>query len=481
MGRYESGRRMKPQEIPKPLYADGKGSTGSKPWIPIAGLPLDLQLTALRSPGLVMGNVRVRVRVAPTWLQSVAASVALIALIAVFTTSDKKGFGSFTRAAGLLGGGALGGIVLAWRRALGFRPAAGRKLLIGPASLVLVEARSVWVIPAEELVSEWNSIHHRSELIYRSDFMDSEWNERLGRVIKLATASEALRDSDRFRKAAAQAVPISRLSLLWTSHEPQIVAAGLALSAALFLEAGPLHARGVEVQESSAAAAALGKLESNVDVGRERAIRLVTMQVEATTARKVRAELLDDALTKSEGAARAFLVKYPVDELLHEERARVMRRLSEFCAARFSMPKFDSPSNHLLRVVLRLACESADGGVHYTTAGDSSADVAQLFMAALATSAAKLSSQVSTLEAMPLDPNAPGIPAAQSAAGVPSVRLAMRSLGPEREISHVGRVQEWHFDVVPVDALDVPIVGADFHGQWTVNRTQGTIKMAGSN
>jgi hypothetical protein len=252
---------------------------------------------------------------------------------------------------------------------------------------------------------------------------------------------------------------------------------GLALSAGVFLEAGPLHARGLATQATLAATQELTRLWDEVDAGRDQAFSRVSRQVTAAAARNERTRMLDAALGATDVEARLFLAKYPVDEA----RPGVNRRLAQLCAAKVPTPRFDAPRNRALRALLRVGCASADGFVRYTTTGDSKADVAQIFMKELTEKAAKLSVQYLFLETKPVDPIAASIAALQSATDIPRVRLAMRALGPEQNVGYAGRTQDWYFDAVVVDAFDAPVAGADYHAQGTVNFSTRTITLPGFN
>lgn len=436
-----------------------RGKAGRAPWIPLAALPLDLQLAVLRTDGPIRGEPSARAHDAPGWLKLAAGITLGTGLITAITTPAAMGFGSIWRAAGLLGGGLLVAVILAWRSALGFRAAGGQQLVLGPASLVVADARCVRIIPAEELTVEWNTIHHGSELICKIAF-DRAWREHLERVVESAVANAGAREGDRFRQAAARARPMSRLAVAWTHREPQIVAAGLALSAGLFLEAGPLHARGVGVRATGVAATALLVLGDQVGTGRERAVDTVTKRVTAAVARRERERMLGDALGKTDAEARLFLAKYPGDEA----RPRVSRRLGDLCAVKVPMPEYDAPRIRALGAIRRGACESVDGStVHYAATGDSNVDTAQTFMEELTASAAKFSPQVIVLKAKLVD---------LSAAHGPYVRLAMRRMGAEQSAGYRERIQVWQFDVVPVDVLDKPVPGVGYHTQETI-KTRG--------
>lgn len=437
-------------------------------WVPISALPVDLQLELKRTryPARRLGPRPIRPP--KPWMMAVGGVGLVMAALHVLTVDDVGAFGSGLRGVGLFGGAALVALFLCGARALGFRSPSGHQVLLGPASVVVADTKAVRVFPAEALTVQKESVLCGSEVVYDFTFdLDSgtsEWSARLRELVAKAKNDESAREEDRYRMAARRARPMSRGAVWWSRRGTQVVALGFALGAAGFAEAGPIEWRGAGNHATNLRARDLLTSTNAASVQRNRAVRAAAAVVHDATERKARERFLKAALEGDSSDARKFLRDYPRAD---EARPRVQARLHEVCANENQEKRFDPPRQRFLRAVMRAACETPSGHLHFTMTGTPDTEVARDFLREVVTDAAQLASAPEP-ELDIADPTPPGGPCAPEAC--PHLRLMMLLLGTSPSTAYYEDEQRWSVDASLIGPDGSPVPNVKYQQRRTITR-----------
>ncbi|WP_437727556.1 hypothetical protein [Sorangium sp. So ce861] len=415
--------------------------------MPIGALPIDLQIEVQQTSSPVRRVGGGKPRKPDATLLVTAAALLAIALGHAWVFDEVSGFESKVRTGSLLGGALLGAYHMARVRAQGFRSWRGQQLVLGSASVVVVDTQSVRVIPGEHLTFANEELKHGNELLYDARADSLRWRNRLRDVLEEARSSAAAGRKDRYRQAARRARMLSLAALWWSRRGTMVIALGAALCAAVFVEAGPLHQRALTRRTQRARASEIATSARALGARRSHDIHAVATAIHEENKRKARDRRLAAASSGGIDEARAFLVAHGNDE----ERPRVQARLRALCAAKLPGGRpGEPPRTRMLRAVLVGACETPDGHVYYTAAGGADAEVAGKVVDAAAADARRL---------------APGTPLHTSptaVVGYPHVRVTTRKIGPGLALRGGRRLQAWAVELTPIDAAGQPVSGATF-------------------
>ncbi|MFT3767165.1 MAG: hypothetical protein QM820_16835 [Minicystis sp.] len=395
-------------------------------------MPVDLQLELLHTE-LPLAKQDPRSRTPNRMFVLLAWITGAVAVLHVFISDDVPAFGSLWRLLGLF----LAIRYLIWRSGLGFRAEAGPQMVLGPASLIIVGPRSARVLPAEKITLVLEQIKFGDEIVGTLDARSDGWAEQLREIAGKAKDDAELRERDRYRRAAER-VPLSPAAAWWSHRETQIVGAALAASAVVFLEAGPLHARGARNQALRTEARGITGVVRGVLRDRDAMVRVVQSLVKAEAERARHEKLLAQAQSGDLEGGRAFLAAYPKDE----QRAEVQQKLYEACAKKVPAKQGEPQRTRMLRALQWSGCATPGFAIQYATSGEGAdARAARSFMQGLADEAAKLANDYQRYRVEPV-----------SADDLPRAGLVMHRLG---------YAQTWRIDVKPLDAAGKPVAGAD--------------------
>lgn len=439
-------------------------------WVPISALPVDLQLELKRTRYPARRLPRRSIQPPKPWMMAVGGIGLVMAALHALTVDDVGGFGSGLRAVGLFGGAALVALFACGARALGFRAPNGHQVVLGPASVVIADTKAVRVFPAEALTVQKESVLCGSEVVYDFTFdLDSgtsEWSARLRELVAKAKNDESAREEDRYRKAAQRARPMSRGAVWWSRRGTQAVALGFALGAAGFAEAGPIEWRGAGNHATNVRSRDLLMSTSAANVQRNRAVRGAAAVVREAAERKARERFLKAALEGDSSDARKFLRDYPKTD---EGRPQVQAQLHKACAKEIPDKRFDPPRLRFLRAVMRAACETPSGHLHFTMAGTPDAEVARDFLREVVSDAAQLVSAPEP-ELDVADPTPPGGPCAPEAC--PHLRLLMLLLGTSPGSGYYEDEQRWSVEASLIGPDAGPVPNVKYQQQRTVTRSR---------
>jgi hypothetical protein len=168
-------------------------------WLPIAELPSTLLLELEAGAVEVRRHPDSRRRYPFALLIPIGVGLLTVGLLGLlFVYRPPFEFGP--RWIPLVAGAAVFGVWLAWRRTPEHRPASGQALVAGPASLVIVDAAAVEVLPAENLALEDGAVRYRDARVH--DGVSDELAAAITEAIERA-ADAGARDADPWRAAAA--------------------------------------------------------------------------------------------------------------------------------------------------------------------------------------------------------------------------------------------------------------------------------------
>ena len=221
--------------------------------VPIALLPIDL-IAELRMSSKI--DVRRAKDSKPggafSWTASLAAGLLALGALEVLTISDAAPFSYSLRWFSLLAGASMLGAYLMWKRQARYRPPRGDGIFVGPTSVVIVREHSVDVIPAEDVVVNSVGVVYQGNTI-DDGFHDKGWIAELEAAIRRGREDAAAREADRYRQAAAKSSDAIVRDDKRARRMPVLVGAAAGLTAALFLEAGPIGAAGAHARETTQA------------------------------------------------------------------------------------------------------------------------------------------------------------------------------------------------------------------------------------
>ena len=213
-----------------------RGSSIETARVPIAVLPLDLQLAVrktLNSGAVPESNTGLGVGL-----------VLMIATLAyAYAQQDTMPFDSSWRMGALFLGIAL--VITHFRRLPSSVTADGRKrYVLGPASIAMLEGDVVRVIPAEDLTLELRGLFYGEELIDSHLSPDSpKFYQQFQQFLANVKANPSLASQDRFRLAAldwiGRGVKYGRAR--WLERWVLLPVFGAAI--VTIIEAGPIHER----------------------------------------------------------------------------------------------------------------------------------------------------------------------------------------------------------------------------------------------
>jgi hypothetical protein len=331
--------------------------------VPVALLPIDA-LAKLRLAARV--DVRRHPQSKPqgrfAWVMPPAIGLLTLGGLETLFVADAGPFGMTLRWLPLLLGGALLGAYLVWKQIPRFAPDRGQGMLLSTASLVLIDAREVEVLPAEQLAITDSGITFAGQLI-DDGFHERVWVDELRAIVARATSDVAARNEDRFRQAAARAVSAPAAGR--AASTPVLVGAGLGLALGLFLEAGPVGARGGSrigdaKSRFTSAIAAAERLSSLVGPRADQGI----VEAEQALAKKKASQKkrhdndLEIALNGTLESARSFLSNAAYSD--KGERTKVLARYATLADKVISGAKFADELRTVVADCDAFGCENVD-------------------------------------------------------------------------------------------------------------------------
>lgn len=414
-------------------------------WIPTAALPVDLLAQAARQGSSeTRSDKTARSFSVPAWARALVAMAAAWGACAAAFSVEPSAFGSVARWLPLVVGAGVVGLAIARRRAPSLRPERGQGLVIGPTSLVLVDASEVAVLPAERLAVSVDHIE-LDGVVIDSAFHDPEWRKRLDAAVVAGRSAES-RAKDRWR-AAADAAPDATREPWAKRHATTLAAVGAGVCFALFLEAGPLHARSASALASRRAewarAAALddattSALGARLDATTAWAGEMKTRRreeerrtAEAAAKKKADAERVAaekrkgdlariDEMAKANASVDAVLA---LQRLLPQDDDVLQLRVLELVRARCRAQYPDAPAGttrqRVQRLFLRVMCVTDTSVVTYDTTEDTDDEDAETVATALAEDLQALSTSLGrTVSAR-----------AKSVVGEPMIEIDVKRVG----------------------------------------------------
>lgn len=382
--------------------------TAEPRWIATSSLPVDLLAQITRAAGSeIRRHPESKVSGAPWALGPVATLITAFGAFQGASMSEAAGFREPLRWVPLLVGGALLGLALAWSGRRSLKPKRGQGLIVGHASLVIVDDGAVKVIPAERLELKDDVITENGELV-DDGFHDGQWKASLVEAITRARSDLGSRATDRWRQYAERATPVDRKTERSAKRKPLLIAAAAGLLLGLFLEAGPLHARsyravaardgaweGVEKREDGVAAALLSRLDPAPKWTDDRHKKAQEEQQKLADARKKAAE--EDQQRRAQAAAE--LEKSIADkekngninelhalladeDLSDEQEARIRKALKARCIKQY--PDVAQPESvHIRRLILNALCVQGSGNLYWYAALGTERDDAEAVVSKL--------------------------------------------------------------------------------------------------
>lgn len=209
---------------------------GPRRIVAMASLPLDLLARARGEAGEPRTHRDSAFRGFPMWLGGLSLLVLAFSLATSIVAEPALAFHDLVRWAPLVLGATLFGVWMAWPR-----PFAGQRLLVGATSLVIVDEHSVEVLPAERLTLSDEGISCDGELVDLGAHAPG-WRALVAAAITRA-GEPAERRADRWRIGAQAGMVTSPERERASRRVVALLAGGIGLFLAVFLEAGPLHAR----------------------------------------------------------------------------------------------------------------------------------------------------------------------------------------------------------------------------------------------
>ena len=414
-------------------------------WIPISALPLDLQLAAAESPDRLRTR---RTNLDPERTRGLfyTGIVVLLIGLAYVLIDLSAAFASPWRLLSF----SLGGLLVAlhwaaiWGR--GFRATQGQKVVLGDASLVLVDRQHARVLPAEGLKLVVRRVDYGAEVLDK-DLVDDALRTRLQKLVAAVQDDPSLCERDRFRMTATEASPVSPFAVRLRAYEPAILGVALVASSVMLLETGPIHARAERRLADVASAKTLDQHGHDIAVGRDAFVAASLELAKAAALVKNRKPLLEKALGGTADDARAFLTTYgPKDE----GSPLVQTRLHEVCQAKIPMGNYDPEEERALRGALRCICESTDGKtLSYVDHADATRFKVEYFLTQYFTT--ELSRAARPLMMFDLPRNLNLVAIEEKSATSPFVELQMKRTQTLYDIT-----------VIPLDAPEKPLPRAAY-------------------
>ena len=380
-------------------------------WIATSALPIDLLAHAARHAATeTRADKAARTWRAPSWVRAGVAFVGMWGACAAVFSVDPLAFASPWRWLPLVAGAGLVSLAIARRRVPSLRPERGQGLVVGPTSLVVIDARSVAVVPAERLAVSVDHIELDGQII-DSAFHDPEWRKRLEAAVTLARSDAGARAEDRWRAAADAAGDAARET--WTArHATTLAIVGAGVCVALFLEAGPIHARArfasadrradwsraVELDDNTAASLGtrLDATQAWTEEMRRRhqeedqriadAAREKRAAAERAAAERRKGQLARlDAMQKGEASVDdilAFKRSLPNDDEVLQTRVHDLLRAR--CVAQYPDAPGGTQRQRVQRLLLRMMCVDDTSVLTYDSGDGTDSDDARTVADALA-------------------------------------------------------------------------------------------------
>lgn len=432
-------------------------------WVPTSELPLDLLHTV--RDGLV-GEPRylgVSSRYeSPSWAAWVGYIALGIGVLVALVNPAVEGFGSFWRY-GMLALAALClGIYYSYKRAFGYAPS-GQRLLVGNASLVLVDCWAVRVFPAELLtVQDFGSIVCAGETVCQGPH-PAPWRDALRRAVERAK-DPAQREQDRWRLAASRARSSSPAAPSTTPRLlPRLVAVAGALSVAVAVEAGPLHWRGAPLVAARRERTERYEREYRERYERENRERREREEARTREEQARRERRRTNAVTGSMDDVRDFLMDPTgeTDEALTAARAR----LEQLCDEAYPVAPRLRGRQLVQARLLRAACSDPQRQLRYRLGGAYTDSIAQKVAEDVSTLANGTASPMTVLSAAWT-----GVPESESIRSSATC-VPLRYGDPDYDASALDPGQRCTANIQLVDRNGDDVAGASYQAQYAVRMT----------